>query len=63
MNTNENMIQSYDAVLDAKYGDVGSESRDSFRKEAYAYYMGQVIKEARKEENLQNHAFSSLGAK
>ena len=52
MNTSENMIQSYDAVLDAKYGEVGSENREAFRKEAYAFYMGQVIREARREERI-----------
>ena len=34
MNTSENMIQSYDEVLDAKYGAVGTEERETFRKEA-----------------------------
>ena len=52
MNTSENMIQSYDEVLDAKYGAVGTEEREVFRKEAYAFYMGQVIREARKEEKI-----------
>ena len=50
--TSENMIQSYDEVLDAKYGAVGTEERDAFRKEAYAFYMGQVIREARREEKI-----------
>ena len=52
MNTKENMIQSYDAVLDERYGAVGSPERDAFRKEAYAFYMGQLIREARKEEKI-----------
>ena len=52
MNTSENMIQSYDEVLDAKYGAVGTEERKAFRKEAYAFYMGQVIREARREEKI-----------
>ena len=52
MNTRENMIQSYDAVLDERYGAVGTSEREAFRKEAYAYYMGQVIREARKEEKI-----------
>lgn len=52
MNTRENMIQSYDAVLDERYGAVGTPEREAFRKEAYAYYMGQVIREARKEEKI-----------
>ena len=52
MNIKENKIQSYDEVLDAKYGKVGTPERDNFRKEAYAFYMGQVIREARKEEKI-----------
>ena len=52
MNTKENMIQSYDAVLDEQYGAVGTPEREAFRKEAYAFYMGQVIREARKEEKI-----------
>lgn len=52
MNTKESKIQSYDEVLDAKYGKVGTLERESFRKEAYAFYMGQVIREARKEEKI-----------
>lgn len=52
MNTKERMIQSYDAVLDQKYGAVGTPERDAFRKEAYAYYLGQIIREARKEERI-----------
>lgn len=52
MNTKESKIQSYDEVLDAKYGKVGTPERESFRKEVYAFYMGQVIREARKEEKI-----------
>jgi len=52
MNTKESKIQSYDEVLDAMYGKVGTPERENFRKEAYAYYMGQVIREARKEEKI-----------
>lgn len=52
MSSKENEIKSYDAVLDEKYGAVGTQKRDSFRKEAYAYYMGQVIREARREEKI-----------
>ena len=52
MNTKESKIQSYDEVLDAKYGKVGTPERENFRKEAYAFYMGQVIREARKEEKI-----------
>ena len=63
MNTKENMIQSYDAVLDQRYGAVGTPERDAFRKEAYAYYMGQIIREARKEEKItQSELARRIGA-
>lgn len=39
-------------MLDKRYGAVGSPEREAFRKEAYAYYMGQVIREARREEKI-----------
>lgn len=63
MNTKESMIQSYDAVLDQKYGAVGTPEREAFRKEAYAYYMGQIIREARKEEKItQSELARRIGA-
>lgn len=63
MNTKENMIQSYDAILDRRYGSVGTPERDAFRKEAYAYYMGQIIREARKEEKItQSELARRIGA-
>lgn len=52
MNTKENKIKSYDTILDERYGAVGTPERENFRKEAYAYYMGQVIREARREEKI-----------
>ncbi len=38
MNTKGNMIQDYDAVLDAQYGKEGSPERIKFEENAYAYY-------------------------
>lgn len=52
MNTKENLLHSYDEVLDEKYGKVGTPERTELRKKAYAFYMGQVIREARKEEKM-----------
>ena len=63
MNTKENKIKSYDVVLDERYGTVGSPEREAFRKEAYAYYMGQVIREARREEKItQSELGKRIGA-
>lgn len=52
MNTKENMLHSYDEILDAKYGKVGTPQRIDFRRKAYAFYMGQLIRGARKEEKI-----------
>ena len=49
MNTSENMIQDYDAVLDARYGKEGSPERIQFEEAAYAYYTGLILRDARKE--------------
>ena len=48
-----------DAILDAKYGAVGTAEREAFRKEAYTYCVGQIILDARK----QNHMTQSDLAK
>ena len=49
MNTKESMIQSYDVVLDARYGKEGSLERLKFEEDAYAYYTGLILRDARKE--------------
>lgn len=36
--------------MDEQYGKVGSSGREEFRKEAYAYCVGQIIHDARKQE-------------
>ncbi len=45
-------IRSISADLDKLYGKEGSPERDAFRKEAYAYYTGQLIEQARKEAHM-----------
>ena len=49
MNINETMIQDYDAVLDARYGKEGTPERVKFEEEAYAYYTGLILRDARKD--------------
>lgn len=41
-------ISSFDAILDTKYGAVGTTERETFRKEATNYCVGQIILDARK---------------
>lgn len=49
MITSEPMIQDYDAVLDARYGKEGTPERVKFEEEAYAYYTGLILRDARKD--------------
>lgn len=53
-------ITDYDKIMESKYGKVGTPQREEFRREAYAYYMGQLICEARKKEKITQ---SQLAAK
>jgi ribosome-binding protein aMBF1 (putative translation factor) len=43
---------SVDAMMDERYGKVGTPEREAFRKEAYAYCVGQIISDARKREKV-----------
>lgn len=45
-------LSSYDDVLDAKYGKKGTPQREEFHRQSVAYYMGEVLQEARKEEHI-----------
>ena len=49
MNTNETMIHDYDAVLDARYGKEGTPERIKFEEDAYAYYTGLILRDARRD--------------
>ncbi|MDH6313167.1 ribosome-binding protein aMBF1 (putative translation factor) [Parabacteroides sp. PFB2-10] len=44
--------RSISVELDELYGKEGTPERDAFRREAYAYYTGQIIEQARKEANM-----------
>ena len=46
------MIQDYDAVLDARYGKEGTPERVKFEEDAYAYYTGLILRDARKDANV-----------
>nr|DAI04047.1 MAG TPA: Helix-turn-helix XRE-family like protein [Caudoviricetes sp.] len=48
----KNNIGSFDAILDDKYGKIGSTEREEFHKEAYAYCVGQIVCNARKQEKM-----------
>lgn len=38
-----NDIISVDAMMDERYGKIGTAGREEFRKEAYSYCVGQII--------------------
>jgi len=52
MQTNDHKIVDYDAVLDAKFGKEGTPSRIEAEEKAYAFYTGQIIRQARKEAKM-----------
>jgi DNA-binding XRE family transcriptional regulator len=50
MNTNK--IRSVSEEMDRLYGKVGTPEREQFRREAYAWYTGQILHDARKDEKI-----------
>jgi DNA-binding XRE family transcriptional regulator len=36
-------------ILDKKYGEIGTKSREDFTEEAYAFYLSEILKSRRKE--------------
>ena len=49
MSTRENMITDISAELEKEFGVSGTPERAKFDEEAYAFYTGQILLEARKE--------------
>lgn len=49
---NINKLSNANELLNNKYGKEGTASRDEFKKEAIAYYYGEILKERRKELHL-----------
>ena len=52
MQTNNHQIRDYSAELDKKYGAVGTKERELFDEEAWNFYTGQLLLEARKESKV-----------
>lgn len=52
MQTNNHKIVDYDAVLDKKFGKEGSPERAKAEEDAYSFYSGQILHDARKEANI-----------
>lgn len=49
---NDHKVRDYDTVVDANCGKEGTPERMVFGDEAYAFYTGSTIRDARKEENV-----------
>ncbi len=49
MQTNDHQIRNYSAVLDEKYGAAGTKEREQFEEEAWNFYSGQILLDARRE--------------
>lgn len=52
MQTNNHKIMDYDMVLDAKFGKEGTPERARAEEEAYNFYTGQILLDARKEARM-----------
>ena len=52
MQTNNHQIVDYDAVLDAKFGKPGTPERARAEEDAYAFYSGQILQDARKQAKM-----------
>lgn len=64
MQVNRNDVGSFDEVLDSLYGKPGSPQREEFRKEAYSYCVGTIIREARNRDKMtQQELAERVGAK
>ena len=58
-----NSITDISLEFDNLYGKVGTPEREQFRREAYAYCMGQIIYDARKNEKItQKELAARIGA-
>lgn len=49
MNIKNNMLTNISAELDEEFGAKGTPERAKFDEEAYAFYTGQILLDARKE--------------
>jgi DNA-binding XRE family transcriptional regulator len=52
MNTKESMITDISSELEKEFGEQGTPERAKFDEDAYAFYTGQILLEARKEAKM-----------
>lgn len=60
MMTNAHKLRNYSEVLAAEYGAHGTEKRKKFDEEAYAFYSGLIILEARKKAKMTQAELAEL---
>lgn len=51
--------QTFDELLDLKYGKLGIEKRDDFEVKSKAFVFGEMIREARKEAHMTQEALAA----
>jgi DNA-binding XRE family transcriptional regulator len=57
-------ITNASELLDAKYGQIGTKTRNEFQEEAHRFYISEMLKSARKEANLtQSELAEKIGTK
>jgi len=52
MQTNDHIIRDYDSVLNSTFGVPGTPERTQAEEQAYAFYAGQMLRDARKHANV-----------
>ena len=52
MQANNPDVHSFDEVMDSLYGAPGTEQRNQFRRDAYAYCVGTIISDARRQSHV-----------
>ncbi|QQS51199.1 MAG: helix-turn-helix transcriptional regulator [Bacteroidota bacterium] len=56
--------KNFDELLDIKYGNIGTEKRDSFEKRAQYFVISEILKNARKEAKMtQEQLAEKVGTK
>lgn len=53
-------VYDYGAVLDERYGSIGTPERQAFDEEAYAFYTGQILLQARKQAKVTQSQLAEL---
>jgi HTH-type transcriptional regulator / antitoxin HipB len=57
-------VETFDELLDLKYGKLGTKRRDEFEEKAYLFIVSEMLKAARREANLtQQELAERIGTK